>query len=214
MFWLFTALHRGSICKILFRWIYYCHSSKFTGKKICKTHLSVHCLNELFYWSQIFCKFSAFSLVFQKVSRSLEQFFLTVGQNNFGNKISFLTRPIWKNMSTKYFILIFLQLFNLLSQLFVYEIPRRRPLKVLNYSKLALYESEWPSFLIIYIRSMWCLITFWFSALRLLPFLNTIFIYFFPIFQVSKFQIAMKWNIGKSFLHKAAKMTRLVFHQV
>ena len=113
-------------------------------------------------------------------------------------------------MSTKYFILIFLQLFNLLSQLFVYEIPRRRPLKVLNYSKLALYESEWPSFLIIYIRSMWCLITFWFSALRLLPFLNKIFIYFFPIFQVSKFQIAMKWNIGKSFLHKAAKMTHLV----
>ena len=37
-------------------------------------------------WSQKFCKFSAFSL-FQKCSRSLEQFFLTVGQNNFVNKI-------------------------------------------------------------------------------------------------------------------------------
>ena len=37
-----------------------------------------------------FCKFSAFSLEFQKFSRSLEQFFPTVGQNNFGNKIPFL----------------------------------------------------------------------------------------------------------------------------
>ena len=36
-----------------------------------------------------FAKFSAFSLEFQKLSRSLEQFFLTVGQNNFGNKILF-----------------------------------------------------------------------------------------------------------------------------
>ena len=36
--------------------------------------LTFHCLNKLFQWSQSF-------------SRSLEQFFLTVGQNNFGNKI-------------------------------------------------------------------------------------------------------------------------------
>ena len=36
---------------------------------------------------QLFFKFSAFSLEFQKFSRSLEQLFLTVGQNNFGNKI-------------------------------------------------------------------------------------------------------------------------------
>ena len=35
----------------------------------------------------LFCKFSAFSLEFKKLSWSLEQFFLTVGQNNFGNKI-------------------------------------------------------------------------------------------------------------------------------
>ena len=34
-----------------------------------------------------FCKFSAFSLEFQKFSRTLEQLFLTIGQNNFGNKI-------------------------------------------------------------------------------------------------------------------------------
>ena len=34
-----------------------------------------------------FCKFSAFSLELQNFSRSLKQFFLTVGTNNFGNKI-------------------------------------------------------------------------------------------------------------------------------
>ena len=62
-----------------------------TSLKIILLPKIVHCLNELFYWSQIFCKFSAFSLVFQKFSRSLvlEQYFLTVSQNNFGNKISF-----------------------------------------------------------------------------------------------------------------------------
>ena len=37
-----------------------------------------------------FCKFSAFSLKFQKFSRSLEHFFLTVGKNSFGNKIPLL----------------------------------------------------------------------------------------------------------------------------
>ena len=34
-------------------------------------------------------KFLAFSLEFKKISRSLEQFFLTVCQNNFDNKIPF-----------------------------------------------------------------------------------------------------------------------------
>ena len=32
-------MHRGAICQFLFRWIYYCHSSKSTGKKTGKTHL-------------------------------------------------------------------------------------------------------------------------------------------------------------------------------
>ena len=39
--------------------------------------LTFHCLHKLFKWSQ-------------KFSRSLEQFFITVGHNNFGNKIQFL----------------------------------------------------------------------------------------------------------------------------
>ena len=37
-----------------------------------------------------FCQFSAFSLEFQKPFSMTEQFFLIVGQNNFGNKIPFL----------------------------------------------------------------------------------------------------------------------------
>ena len=32
-------LHRGAIYQFVFRWIYYRHSSKSTGKKTCKTHL-------------------------------------------------------------------------------------------------------------------------------------------------------------------------------
>ena len=52
--------------------------------------LTFHCLNKLFKSSQTFCKFSALSLEFQKKNcRSLEQFFLTLGQNNFGNRIQF-----------------------------------------------------------------------------------------------------------------------------
>ena len=33
------TMHRGVICQFLFRWIFYCHSSKSTGKKTAKTHL-------------------------------------------------------------------------------------------------------------------------------------------------------------------------------
>ena len=32
--------------------------------------------------------------IFKGFSRSLEQFFLTVGRNNFGNKIPFMTKPV------------------------------------------------------------------------------------------------------------------------
>ena len=34
-----ASLHRGAFCQFPFRWIYYCHSSKFTGKETGKTHL-------------------------------------------------------------------------------------------------------------------------------------------------------------------------------
>ena len=37
------AVHRGAFCQFLFRWIYYCHSSKSTGKETGKTYLcAVH----------------------------------------------------------------------------------------------------------------------------------------------------------------------------
>ena len=33
------TVHRSAFCKFPFRWIYYCHSSKYTGKETGKTHL-------------------------------------------------------------------------------------------------------------------------------------------------------------------------------
>ena len=39
----FTPLHRGAFCQFLFRWIYYCHSNKSTGKVTGKTHLCALC---------------------------------------------------------------------------------------------------------------------------------------------------------------------------
>ena len=33
------GLHRGAFCQFSFRWIYYCHNSKSTGKETAKTHL-------------------------------------------------------------------------------------------------------------------------------------------------------------------------------
>ena len=33
------GLHRGAFCQFTFRWIYYCHNSKSTGKKTGKRHL-------------------------------------------------------------------------------------------------------------------------------------------------------------------------------
>ena len=51
----------------------------------------------MFQRSQNFCKFSAFSLEFQKFSQSLEQFFLTVGQNNFDNKTPLCIPPLHKH---------------------------------------------------------------------------------------------------------------------
>ena len=36
---MYNSMHRSAICEVLFRWIYYCHSSESTGKKTGKTHL-------------------------------------------------------------------------------------------------------------------------------------------------------------------------------
>ena len=39
-----APLHRDAFCQFLFRWIYYCYSSKSTGKETGKTHLcALHC---------------------------------------------------------------------------------------------------------------------------------------------------------------------------
>ena len=39
IFQLIAVVHRGKFCRFSFRWIYYCHSSKSTGKESGKTHL-------------------------------------------------------------------------------------------------------------------------------------------------------------------------------
>ena len=41
------------------------------------------------------------ALNFKSFSRSLKQLFLTVGQNNFGNKIPFIPLPHWQKNQTK-----------------------------------------------------------------------------------------------------------------
>ena len=63
---------------------------KLKNHSVCNNFLTFHCLNKLFLWFQSFCKLSAFTSNFKCFSWSLEQeqLFLTVGQNNFGNKIS------------------------------------------------------------------------------------------------------------------------------
>ena len=38
-FFIFLTVHRGVFCQFSFQWIYYCNSSKSTGKKTGKTHL-------------------------------------------------------------------------------------------------------------------------------------------------------------------------------
>ena len=42
-------MHRGAFCQFPFRWIYYCHSSKFTGKETGKTHLCAVCWTNLLF---------------------------------------------------------------------------------------------------------------------------------------------------------------------
>ena len=56
---------------------------------VSKMILTFHCSrNQIVLWSQKFCIFSAFwALNFKSFSQSLEQFFVKVGLNNFGNKI-------------------------------------------------------------------------------------------------------------------------------
>ena len=39
-----TPVHRGAFCQLPFQWIYYCHSSKSTGKPTGKTHLCALCV--------------------------------------------------------------------------------------------------------------------------------------------------------------------------
>ena len=75
-----------------------------------------HCWNKLFQLSLNFCKFSTYNLEFQKFFSIIRTIFLTVGQNNFGNKIPFnqtktdfsiklqLTSPILLQITVRSFL--------------------------------------------------------------------------------------------------------------
>ena len=52
-----------------------------------KNCTDVSLLNKLFWWSQIFCKFSALSLIFQKFFWINRTIFSHIMWENFGNKI-------------------------------------------------------------------------------------------------------------------------------
>ena len=60
---------------------------KVKKHSVSKIVLTFHCSNKLLWWSQFFFRFSAFSLEFPKIFSITRTFFLTVGQNNFENKI-------------------------------------------------------------------------------------------------------------------------------
>ena len=64
----------------------------------------INCSND----QKIFANSQPSALNFKSFSRSLEQFFLTVGHNNFGNKIPFFTGKEEKNIWTKYQFSLFL----------------------------------------------------------------------------------------------------------
>ena len=80
-------------------------------------------MNTLFTWSQNFCKFSAFSLEFQIFSQLLQQFFLTVGQNNFGNKIPFLF--VHKFQKSLFRLHVYSELFETLEYLPIYKVTSK-----------------------------------------------------------------------------------------
>ena len=84
------------IRKIRIHYIWETFRNKLKSIMLPKILLTFYCLNKLFLWSQKFCKFSAFSLEFQKFFSITKQCFLTVGQNNFGNKIPFIAIALKK----------------------------------------------------------------------------------------------------------------------
>ena len=69
------------IRKIRIHYIWETFRNKLKSIMLPKIVLTFYCLNKLFLWSQKCCKFS-------------NNFFLTVGQNNFGNKIPILMSTV------------------------------------------------------------------------------------------------------------------------
>ena len=90
------------ILNVLIFKIWKTSKNKLKKHFVSKIVLTFHCSNKLFWWYTIFCKFLAFSLNFKFFPWLLEQFFLTVGQKNFGNKIPFLLLFLWQTRASKF----------------------------------------------------------------------------------------------------------------
>ena len=86
---------------------------------------------------------------FKSFSRSLEQFFLTVGQNNFGNKIPFLGRMDFKSFKLQYHIVLFTaNKIWIFKTGHIYALTITRPHIInLNYHRPYLHHSNLPFFL-------------------------------------------------------------------
>ena len=67
--------------------------NKLKKHSVSKIGLTIYCLNKLFQWSR------PSALNFKSFSQSQGQLFLTVGQNNFGNKIPDLSNSTWLSIS-------------------------------------------------------------------------------------------------------------------
>ena len=67
-----------------------------------KIFLTFHCLNKLFQRSKNFWKFWALSLELQKFFSIIRTIFLTVDQNNFGNKIPKDGSPLEDSLKKQY----------------------------------------------------------------------------------------------------------------
>ena len=63
----FPPVHRGEFCQFPFWWIYYCHSSKFTGKQTGKTHLCAVVDRDKLNLSETRGKIMPTTLLYQKI---------------------------------------------------------------------------------------------------------------------------------------------------
>jgi hypothetical protein len=69
-----TAAHRGAFCQFPFRWIYYCHISKSTGKETDKTQFCA-VYKDIFFLYKLFNGGVTSSFIFKIEEARLEMVF-------------------------------------------------------------------------------------------------------------------------------------------